>query len=571
MTRTARIALAFATALCAAAIGVAGHSPSPAAAVGPTFFKAINFNGPSLVVDGVTFEAEATSGATVGPLTQRFCADSLPLISPPATAEEQQLVRCAVWGTDDTGGLDASVPVPAGEYQLTMWTVEDNFQENVGFLVNGAPFAEIDTGPPGTWRRIGPLPVIITDGTLHLGSRFGAANVSAIRLDTIEIANGYIPLNTPARILETRPGLPTTDGSFDAVGVRLAGSVLELEVGGRVGVPVGAASVAVNVTVTESTGDGHITVFPCGVAQPTASNLNYVAGQTVANMVISRLGTSGRICLYTFAQTQLVVDVSGYFASPTSFNALSSPQRLLDTRPGFTTADGLFAGTGLRPEGTVLELDVAGRVGVIPGANAVALNITAAGPARAGYVTAYPCGSAVPATSSVNFGAGETFANMAITKLGTGGKVCLFTFVPMHLIVDVSGYFTDTATFVPVVTPQRMLDTRPGFATDDGLFAGIGHRPAGSILELQVAGRLGVAADAVTAALNVTATNGGRPGYITVYPCGAAFPDSSNVNYVAATGVANAVFAKIGAGGKVCLYTFSDADIVVDVSGTLNL
>jgi hypothetical protein len=570
MTRLGRFIVAFAALLSTATVAVAAQGSTPAAAVGPTLFKAVNFNGPSLVVDGVTFEAEATSGVTA-PVTERFCADSLPLINPPASLAEQQMIRCAVWGVDDTGGLNVSMPVPPGEYQLTLWTFEDNLQENVGFLVNGAPFAEIDSGPPGSWHRIGPIPLIITSGTLQIGSRFGAANLSALRLDTIDIANGYIPLNTPARILETRTGLPTTDGSFAGIGVRPAGSVLELEAGGRVGVPVGAAAVALNVTVIDPAGSGHVTVFPCGVEQPTASNLNYVAGQTVANMVISRLGNSGRICLYTFGQAHLVVDVSGYFASATSFNALGRPERLLDTRPGFATADGLFSGIGQRPEGAVLELDVANRVGVTAGANAVALNITALDPTRAGYVTAFPCGGAIPATSSVNFGAGETIPNMAVTRLGTGGRVCLFTLVPMDLIVDVSGYFADTATFVPLGAPQRVLETRPGLGTDDGQFAGIGHRPAGSILELPVAGRVGVAANAQTVALNVTVTNPGAAGYLTVFPCGAGFPDASNVNYVIGQTVANSVFAKVGAGGSVCLYTFADADIIVDVSGTLNL
>ena len=87
-----------------------------------------------------------------------------------------------------------------------------------------------------------------------------------------------------------------------------------------------------NVTVTEATGSGFITVYPCGAAQPTASSLNYTAGQTVPNMVIAKIGTGGQVCLFNTNPTQLIVDVTGYFPGADAFTALSAPARL----PGHT-------------------------------------------------------------------------------------------------------------------------------------------------------------------------------------------------------------------------------------------
>jgi hypothetical protein len=55
-------------------------------------------------------------------------------------------------------------------------------------------------------------------------------------------------------------------------------------------------------------------VYPCGSPRPNASNLNYSAGQTVANAVISNLGSDGSICIYNSAATQLLVDINGYTA-----------------------------------------------------------------------------------------------------------------------------------------------------------------------------------------------------------------------------------------------------------------
>jgi len=52
-----------------------------------------------------------------------------------------------------------------------------------------------------------------------------------------------------------------------------------------------------------------------------------------------------------------------------------------------------------------------------------------------------------------------------------------------------------------------------------------------------------------------------------VFPCGSTPPTASNLNYVLGSTVPNGVIAKIGAGGKVCLYANSAAHLIVDVSG----
>ena len=53
-------------------------------------------------------------------------------------------------------------------------------------------------------------------------------------------------------------------------------------------------------------------MFPCGQPVPEASNLNYVAGDTVANAVIAKIGAGGRVCVYTYATANVIIDVSGY-------------------------------------------------------------------------------------------------------------------------------------------------------------------------------------------------------------------------------------------------------------------
>jgi len=249
----------------------------------------------------------------------------------------------------------------------------------------------------------------------------------------------YRPIN-PARVLDTRGGETTVDGVDQGQGAAGAGTVTHVQIAGRAGVPADATAVALNVTVTEPDAAGYATVFPCGTEPPTASNLNYTTGLTVANLAISKIGADGGVCIYSQAGTHLVADVNGYFPPATTFRALD-PARLLDTRADRPTIDGLGAGAGLVPLGTVTVVHVAGRAGVPADAHTVVLNVTVTEPDAAGYVTVYPCGIEAPLASNLNFVRGQTVPNAALTKIGTNGDVCIFNSQATHLVADVTGYF----------------------------------------------------------------------------------------------------------------------------------
>jgi uncharacterized protein YkwD len=104
-----------------------------------------------------------------------------------------------------------------------------------------------------------------------------------------------------------------------------------LVVAGRGGVPGDARAVTLNVTSTGSLSGGFATVYPCGSPRPDTSNLNFAAGQTVANAVTTKVGAGGAVCIYNEAPTHLIVDVNGYYPPSANFGALD-PARLLDTR-----------------------------------------------------------------------------------------------------------------------------------------------------------------------------------------------------------------------------------------------
>jgi hypothetical protein len=357
----------------------------------------------------------------------------------------------------------------------------------------------------------------------------------------------------------------TVDRLFEAGGLRPAGSVLELDVAGRGGTASDSAAVSLNLIATQTGGEGYATVYPCGSDRPSASTINYGPGATIANGIIAKVGANGRVCIYTHAAAHLVVDVNGFFPAGADYRALA-PARLLDTRRGQSTTDGRYAGDGIRRGGTVLELDVAGRGGAASNAAAVTVNLTTTQSNASGFATLYPCGSKRPGASTINYGPGQTIANSVITKVGKNGRVCIYTNARVHVIADVTGYFPAASRFRSL-TPARLLDTRPGQRTTDGRNAGAGRVGAGNVMEVDVTGRGGTASNAVAVSLNLTATQTGGEGYATVYPCGSARPDASTINYGPGQTIANEIIAKVGANGRVCIYTHAAAHLLVDVDG----
>ncbi len=373
----------------------------------------------------------------------------------------------------------------------------------------------------------------------------------------------------PGRLVDSRaPGGRTIDGVLAAVGLRDAGSVTEVVVAGRGGVPADAAAAELNLTVVGAKAAGYVTVWPCGSDKPNASNVNFAAGATVANSVLVKVGAGGKVCVFLEAATDLIVDVAGYFPDGASFVAIE-PARFVDTRTGGRTADGVFAAVGARTAGSITDIAVGGRSGVPPTASAVALNLTVTGAQAAGYLTVWPCGDEMPNVSNLNFAAGATVANSALVKLGEDARVCVYSEAATDLIVDVTGYFPPgVSTEFTAMRPGRIVDTRkPGGRTIDGVLAATGARQAGATTEVLVGGRAGVATDVVAVSLNLTVTGAANAGYLTVWPCGTEIPNASNLNFAAGATVANSALVRAGSGGKVCVFTEATTDLIVDVTG----
>lgn len=242
-------------------------------------------------------------------------------------------------------------------------------------------------------------------------------------------------------------------------------------------------------------------------------------------------------------------------ADETGFVAMQ-PVRVLDTRVA-----GLGGGNGKMRAGSTIRIDLAG---VLPADTSQAvLNVTAVDPCSTGYLTVFACGTR-PDTSNVNFEAGRTTAALAMSLLTTN-SVCIYSFSKVDLVVDLIGAFAPTGSLFHPLGPVRWVDTRGNPA----VVAAAGPIPGGKGIDVPIAGRGGVPADATGVWINLTATGSPVDTVWQAYPgqCGSS-PLSSTVNVLAKRSTATSTLVGVGINGGICVQVFSGTGhAIIDVSG----
>lgn len=342
---------------------------------------------------------------------------------------------------------------------------------------------------------------------------------------------------------------PPTGGALPPSMIRV------LHIAGRNGVPADAVGVALNVTVTNPSTAGFVTVHPCLETPPLASNVNFSADQTVPNFVIAGLDVDGDACITTSSLTDLVVDVAGYVPAGSPVVPLARPERFLDTR------EGVGAPRARVTAGQVLPVAIAGARGVPANAGTAVLNATVVNPSGPGFLTVFPCGGPIPATSTVNVVGGDVVPNLTVAGVGAGGAVCFFSTVTADLVADVAAYVPGGAPGVATLaSPQRIVDTRIGLG-------GPASPVSDSVRAVQVGGVAGVPAAASAVLVNLTATEGTGGGFAAAFPCGVGVPLVSNLNFARDQNVANAALVKLAPDGTMCLRANLPVHLVVDVTG----
>jgi FtsP/CotA-like multicopper oxidase with cupredoxin domain len=506
--------------------------------------------------------------------------EEMDMMRPVSVTVPEALPKASVLTGGPNGALSWTDPTPVVMTDPNSWTLTGAARgtAEVGYKIQRADvlagnrpgvFSDIGTAlANATSFTVTPAPVVAGFYRVVAWNAAGETASNAVLMPFTPPPAGVFMTLAPSRVLDTR-------SSLGAPGPVPAGGTVTLTIAGKGGVPLtGAGAVVLNVTVTETKAPGYITVYPSGTPRPLASNLNFVPGTTVPNLVTVMIGTDGKVLLTngSLGSVQLVADVAGYYAAgtPTIAGAYSAltPSRLLDTRNGTGARAGPVPGNGGQ-----VSLQVAGRGGVpASGVGAVVINTTVTDTNAPGYITVFPSGTPRPLASNLNFTAGQTIANLVTVQVGTDGKVVLVngSGQPLSLVADVAGYYLDgvatqPGTFVSLA-PNRILDTRIGNGAT-------GPVVANGTVTLGVDGRGGVPTTLVEAVVvNLTVANPTRAGFITVYPSGTAMPLASNLNYVAGQTVPNLVIVTVGTNGAISITNGSagTVDLVGDVAGYFN-
>jgi hypothetical protein len=356
--------------------------------------------------------------------------------------------------------------------------------------------------------------------------------------------SGFVGM-TPVRVLDTRSGLGAPKAKVGQ------GATLTVTVPG---LAAGTTAVALNVTATNPSSGGYLTVYPGGAPRPGASNLNWVAGQTIPNMVEVQLGPGNTVTFYNAAGTvDVMADLMGYYTPGIGGGFTGrSPARVLDTRIGLGGPQGGL-GAGASETLSIPNLPA--------GTTAVALNVTATDSSTAGWLSVYPGAQARPGTSNLNWVTGQTIPNMVLVPLGAGNTVTFYNAAgTVDVIADVLGYFQPgTGAGFTGISPNRVLDTRIGLGAPQAQLG------AHATLTLTVPG---LPAGTTAVAMNVTITGPTMVSYLTVYPGGQPQPGSSNLNYVEGQTIPNMVLVPLGPGNTVTLYNSTGTtDVIGDVMG----
>ena len=392
---------------------------------------------------------------------------------------------------------------------------------------------------------------VFGSGRLFLGSPPGAASL-------------ITTLPTPVRLADTR-------SSSGAIASGNSRCFTVVNVGG---IPGDAGAVVLNVTAANQTTNGWLTVYPNGQSVPATSTLNFGQSEyAIANGTVMRVGTGGQVCVNvgtvdsTPGSSQVILDATAYLpaASLSLMSMLPAPVRLADTRPT----------TGAIQTGGSRCFPIAGIGGIPADAAAVVLNVTAANYGAIGWLTAYPNGQPVPATSTVNFTPSQwAMANNAIMRIGAGGQVCInvgtVNSVPgsAQVILDATGYLTAAGLQqMPMLTsPQRVVDTRPTS----------GAIQTGNSRCFTLAGLNGIPPTATGLVLNLTAVEYAAQGWLTAYPAGVTVPPTSTQNFDPSEfAIANGAIVGLNSSGQMCVSVGTinsvpgSSQAIIDVVGYL--
>jgi uncharacterized repeat protein (TIGR03803 family) len=350
------------------------------------------------------------SGPIPGGTFQDFPISGAPNCGIPASAAAYSLNVTVV----PQGSLGYLTIWPAGQPQPVVSTLNS---------VDGRVKADAAILPAGANGEVSVYVTNTTDVILDIDGYFAPVSGSTL---------AFYPI-TPCRVADTRVDtFPTGLGPPQLFAL----TPRDFPVLNSPCIPSGInpAAYSFNFTVVPGHPVGYLTVWPTGQSQPVVSTLNDQTGTIVANAAIVPAGTAGDISVYSTHDTQLLIDIDGYFA-PAGPGGLSlygvQPCRVIDTRQ----LGPPFSGT-LSPPVDVVDSPC----GLLADAQAYVFNATVVPTGALGYLTLWPDGTGQPVVSTLNAFDGALTNNMAIVPTNNG-NVDAFANGLTQLILDISSYF----------------------------------------------------------------------------------------------------------------------------------
>ena len=320
------------------------------------------------------------------------------------------------------------------------------------------------TDRPGT-SNVNPRPgdATATSVLVELGSTHQICLYTSSSLHLVVDMTGWFgrqgaPYHSTSstRLLDTRTTL-RPDG---LTGVLRAQTELHLPVYGT-SVPTDARAVAINVTVTNGSAAGFVTVYPCSSQRPPTSTVNHLAVETRANHAVVGLDQDGEICLWNSAAVDVVIDVEGWFGGQLDSGSLFRPlagTRVVDTRLGIGGVTGPVAANSTVSFDPAMATTAAGVGTLLPLGSTVVLSVVATDATTNGFVTLYPCSASQPATSAVNAVTGTDASNVAFVTVDPNSRTCLYASTSMQVVVDVIGTFGPGGALHQLSIGQLTLD-----------------------------------------------------------------------------------------------------------------
>ena len=312
---------------------------------------------------------------------------------------------------------------------------EDGSVKANAALVAGTPYSSCSTcfqPEAGPNFNYGSIDVYASDTTDLVLDVTGYFTVNAAE-------NVYVPV-TPCRVVDTR----ISNGTFGAPALVADQQRSFLLADSHCDLPADMTAVSMNVTAVPIDGGpvGYVTVWgtpqDAATEPPPTSTLNADTGEVTKNAAIVTInpGTYGSVSAYASNNTNLVLDVTGYFvpvaSAPTRLSLIPvTPCRVLDTR----LSSGAFEGKLTVPFTTGNDCNV-------PDAQAYVMNATVVPTGTLDFLTLWPDGTPQPRISTLNATDGLVASNMAIVS-STNGSIDAYASNPTQLILDLADYFAE--------------------------------------------------------------------------------------------------------------------------------